>query len=49
MRLNLEAVVRKTSYIFDKGMIKVDYTFKERLFEARRPKLYGLLTDKQAD
>lgn len=44
VKLDVDAVINHESFVYEDGMVKRSYNFRERLVKARRPELYNALT-----
>ncbi len=43
-QVDVDAVINHESFVYEDGMVKRSYNFRERLMKARRPELYKALT-----
>lgn len=47
VEVDVDAVINHESFVYEDGMVKRNYNFRERLMKARRPELYKALTGKR--
>lgn len=45
--VDVDAVIDHESFIYEEGMVKRSYNFRERMMKARRPELYASLTGRK--
>jgi predicted amidohydrolase len=44
VEVDMDSVINHESFVYEEGMVKRSYNFRERLMNARRPELYKALT-----